>query len=69
MVFVPTKKIAHRIHILLGLMGIRIAELHGDLSQNDRLNNLKKFQTSEVDVLIVTDVAARGIQFRSTELE
>jgi len=61
MVFVPTKKTAHRLHIILGLMGIRIGELHGDLTQIQRLDALKKFQSSESDVLIVTDVAARGL--------
>lgn len=61
MIFVPTKKIAHRLHIVLGLLGIRIGQLHGDLSQLMRLESLKKFQGNEVDVLIVTDVAARGL--------
>jgi ATP-dependent RNA helicase DDX27 len=68
MIFVPTKKIAHRLHIMLGLMSIRIGELHGDLTQLNRLEALKKFQSGESDVLIVTDVAARG-KFMKVVLE
>lgn len=35
--------------------------MHGDMSQNQRLNTLRKFKEGSLDFLIATDVAARGI--------
>ncbi|KAK2579488.1 hypothetical protein KPH14_010801 [Odynerus spinipes] len=61
MVFVQTKKQAHRLHILLGLLGIKVGELHGNLTQPQRLENLRKFKEEEIDILLATDVAARGL--------
>ncbi|KAH1000730.1 hypothetical protein HUJ04_013024 [Dendroctonus ponderosae] len=61
MIFVQTKKQAHHIHILLGMLGLKVAELHGNLTQPQRLEALDKFKNKEVDVLVATDVAARGL--------
>lgn len=41
MCFTQTRKQAHRLHILLGLIGLKVGELHGELSQSQRLENLR----------------------------
>ncbi|KAL1465559.1 hypothetical protein WDU94_005116, partial [Cyamophila willieti] len=67
MIFVPTKREAHEMHILLGLLGIKAGELHGNLTQPHRLESLRKFKDEETDVLIATDVAARGLDIRGVK--
>merc|ERR1719331_2547242 len=61
MIFIQTKAQCHRLHIMLGLLGIRVGELHGNMSQPQRLETLKRFKGEELDVLLATDVAARGL--------
>ncbi|KER27980.1 hypothetical protein T265_05101 [Opisthorchis viverrini] len=45
-VFLPTKKECHRMHILLSLIGHSCSELHGDMTQAQRLEALRRFSES-----------------------
>lgn len=40
---------------------LQVGELHGNLTQPQRLENLRKFKNEEMDILLATDVAARGL--------
>lgn len=67
LIFTQTKKQAHRMHIVLGLLGLKVAELHGDLNQAQRLQGLEKFKNAEVDILVCTDLAARGLDISNVK--
>ncbi|KAK9947464.1 hypothetical protein M0R45_003088 [Rubus argutus] len=60
-VFSRTKVAAHRLKILFGLGGLKAAELHNNVSQDQRLHALEIFKNDEVDFLITTEVISRGI--------
>ncbi|ONM56327.1 ATP-dependent RNA helicase DRS1 [Zea mays] len=60
-IFSGTKQSAHRLKIIFGLSGMKAAELHGNLTQAQRLEALELFRKQEVDFLIATDVAARTV--------
>jgi ATP-dependent RNA helicase RhlB len=60
-VFVNTKRAADEVWGYLEGNGIKTAILSGDVPQKKRLSLLKKFQNGDLDVLVATDVAARGL--------
>jgi ATP-dependent RNA helicase RhlE len=60
-VFTRTKHRAARLAKALRRDGIQSDEIHGNRSQNQRQNALKRFRSGSVQVLVGTDVAARGI--------
>jgi superfamily II DNA/RNA helicase len=61
MVFTRTKRTAQKVADELAERGFAVAAVHGDLGQIAREKALKAFRAGEVDVLVATDVAARGI--------
>ncbi|KAL8994043.1 MAG: hypothetical protein Q9169_005885 [Polycauliona sp. 2 TL-2023] len=66
-IFFRQKKEAHRVRILFALCGLSAAELHGNMSQDQRLAALTSFRTGEVTHLLATDVASRGLDIKGVE--
>ncbi|MFT4226671.1 MAG: DEAD/DEAH box helicase [Micropruina sp.] len=60
-IFTRTKRSAQRLTDELTDRGFSVGSLHGDLNQVLREKSLKRFHAGKVDVLVATDVAARGI--------
>ncbi len=61
MIFANTKAMVDELVLFLQKSGFRCDGLHGDLKQNMRDRVMQSFRTSNVDILVATDVAARGI--------
>jgi ATP-dependent RNA helicase RhlE len=63
-VFVNSKLGCARLARNLERDGLRTAAMHGDKSQDERLKALAAFKAGEVDLLVCTDVAARGLDIK-----
>jgi superfamily II DNA/RNA helicase len=61
LVFVRTKRGADRLVLQLQREGVRAEAIHGDLRQSARERALKDFGAGKLELLVATDVAARGI--------
>jgi superfamily II DNA/RNA helicase len=61
MIFTRTKRTAQKVSDELAERGFKVGAVHGDLGQAAREKALKSFRTGDIDVLVATDVAARGI--------
>ncbi len=64
-IFANTKHVCEKIHAHLDADKVRVGLLTGDVAQNKRLKILDKFTKGELDVLVATDVAARGLHISS----
>jgi superfamily II DNA/RNA helicase len=60
-VFCRTKRACDQIAGALTTRGFAVAAVHGDLGQGQRERAMRAFRTGKVDVLVATDVAARGL--------
>nr|BFE64947.1 hypothetical protein GCM10020063_094730 [Dactylosporangium thailandense] len=61
MIFCRTKRAADRVAEDLDFRGFAAAAVHGDLGQGARERALRAFRAGKIDVLVATDVAARGL--------
>ncbi|MEM9859211.1 MAG: DEAD/DEAH box helicase, partial [Bacteroidota bacterium] len=61
LIFAETKRTVSRLYKNLKKNNIRTDEIHGDKTQNYRQQALKRFKEGKVQVLVATDVAARGL--------
>ncbi len=60
-VFVATKQRTQRIADDLNKEGFKVITIHGDLSQRQRDYSMNRFKNGSEDILVATDIAARGI--------
>lgn len=67
LVFVRTKVRAERVAKAMERANIESLTIHGDKEQKDRLNVLKEFKQGKEQMLIATDVSARGIDIPNVE--
>lgn len=67
-VFARTIVDTQRISILLRTLGFGAIPLHGQLSQSARLGALNKFKAGSREILVATDVAARGLDIKGVDL-
>ncbi len=60
-IFCKTKRSVDEVTASMQQKHYNVEAMHGDLSQNQRMNTLKRFKNGQVQYLVATDVAARGI--------
>ncbi len=67
LVFCNTKKKVDQLYEQLVERGYNCDKIHGDIKQTTRLDVLNKFNNGVIDVLVATDVAARGLDIKEVE--
>jgi len=60
-IFARTKRAAAHLADDLARRGFRVGAVHGDLGQKSREKSLQAFRSGQIDILVATDIAARGI--------
>ncbi|KAL8696900.1 MAG: hypothetical protein Q9201_007419 [Fulgogasparrea decipioides] len=68
LVFCLYKKEATRVENFIRSKGLRVAGIHGDLSQSARMAALEGFKSGQCPLLVATDVAARGLDIPNVKL-
>jgi len=66
-IFFARKSLAHRAKVLFSLHGLKAAELHGSMSQEQRLSAISSFRDGQCTHLLATDLASRGLDIPRVE--
>ncbi|RPA78704.1 DEAD-domain-containing protein [Ascobolus immersus RN42] len=66
-IFFRSKAMAHRVRVLFGLLDLSAAELHGALSQEQRIKAVEDFRDGKVNYLLCTDLASRGLDIKGVQ--
>lgn len=61
LIFAKTKRSVDEVVAAMQQRHYNVEAMHGDLSQNQRMNTLNRFKSGQIQYLVATDVAARGI--------
>jgi len=67
-VFCNTKRKVDDVTDLLQTRGYSVDKIHGDMKQSVRSSVISKFKKNDLDILVATDVAARGLDIDDVEL-
>ena len=63
-IFANKKTTVRELNKSLQRHGFASAEIHGDMDQNSRLRELERFKSGDVNILVASDVAARGLDIK-----
>lgn len=66
-IFFRQKKEAHRVRVIFALCGLNAAEMHGSMSQEQRISAVEAFRTGKASYLLATDLASRGLDIKGIE--
>ncbi|OAP59559.1 hypothetical protein AYL99_06857 [Fonsecaea erecta] len=64
-VFFRQKKEAHRVRVVFGLLGLKAGELHGSMTQEQRISAVNAFRDGKTSHLLATDLASRGLDIKN----
>lgn len=66
-IFFRQKATAHRVRVVFALCGLKAAELHGSMSQEQRMKAMESFRAGRASFLLATDLASRGLDIKGIE--
>lgn len=67
-IFSQTKQTTRDLANYLRTQKYNVGELHGDIEQRDRTRTLKNYKAGDIDILVATDVASRGLNMNDIDL-